>query len=140
MGKRLHVHKKHVIEYAGIEAFNYTYNDFQCLLETLGCSTTPDSLDYPDSFEVGEKEYERALNALKTIKEHPELTEITIEPLNENESEIRLDVSKDIMDDVDGCYGDQKTPREKLVQLIKDMQDFYNAADKADGYLHFDAF
>lgn len=140
MGMRLHVHKKHVIEYADIEAFNYKYNDFQYLLDTLGCSTTPDVSDFPDSFEVDEGEYKRALNALKTIKEHPELAEITIEPLNENESEVRLDVSEEIMDEVDGCYSDQKTPREKLDQLIEDMQGFYDAADKTDGYLHFDAF
>lgn len=147
MGKRLHVHKKHVIEYAG-DFFNWKFSEFQELLETLCCDTTPHSSEFPDDWEVTKKEYKRALDALKEAKNGAK--EVTFKPLNEYENECIFDVEDEILPLLHKIYPDDIVKnvlnegfdlKEKaLNQIVEDMQYIYDNADENQEYIYFSCF
>ena len=135
MGKRVHTLTKRIVEYSDYESFNWKYNEFQQLLETLGCDTCPDSSEFPDDFEVDVEQYENALNVLKTNKDKL-LTDTYQIEINESTEAS----SNEIVEAINDCFDDELTEKERIQSVIKDMEAFFKKADKQDGYIYFSAF
>jgi hypothetical protein len=135
MGKRVHTLTKRIVEYSDYEGFNWKYNEFQQLLETLGCSTCPDSSEFPDDFEVDVKQYENALNVLKTNKDKL-LTDTYQIEINESTEAS----SDEIVEAINDCFDSELTEEKRIQSVIEDMEAFFEKADKHDGYIYFSAF
>lgn len=65
MGNRLHICKRHIIEYGDVEYFNYQNEEFHELMDALGVEYTGESFD--DDFEIQREDFERGLWKLKNI-------------------------------------------------------------------------
>lgn len=137
MGKRLHVHKKHVIEYADGQFFNWKFNEFQELLETLCCDTSPCASEFPDDWEVSKEEYKRVLDALKEAKNGAK--EVTFKPLYDSESECVFGVEDEILPLLHDIYPDD-LEEEALNKIVEDMQYIYDNADENQEYIYFSCF
>lgn len=69
MGNRLYVARKHQIEYADVEAFNYNYFEFYKLLGACNVQYTGEFCNY--SFEVTNKDWKKMIamiNSLDSMK------------------------------------------------------------------------
>lgn len=66
MGNRLHICKKHVIEYGDAEYFNYQCEEFHQLMDALEVEYTEESFD--EDFEIQREDFERGLWKLKNIQ------------------------------------------------------------------------
>lgn len=77
MGNRLHVCKKHIIEYGDTAYFNYQNEEFHQLMDALGIEYTGESID--DEFEIQREDFERGLWKLKNIKSLSEREQEEIE-------------------------------------------------------------
>ena len=132
MGKRLRVHKKHVIEYADREFFNWKFQEFQELLEGLGCDTSPCAYDAPDDWEVDKDDFERALDILKKAKNGAKV-------VHDADSDCDYDVEKKIMPLIHDVYPND-LKEEALNKIVEDMQYLYDNADKETGYIYFSCF
>lgn len=66
MGNRLHVAKKHTVEYGDAEYFNYQNEEFHDLMDALEVEYTGESFD--DEFEIQREDFERGLWKLKNIR------------------------------------------------------------------------
>lgn len=122
MGKRVHVAKKYEVEYGSTESFNWKDDKFYDILGTLGA--TPNNCGAPDDcladeFECDKESYEVALQTLRAFVERGE------EPEWYTADELR--------ECIEQCG---HTPE----SLLEVMQDYYDEADKRDGYLHFASF
>ena len=135
MGKRVHTLTKRIVEYSDYESFNWKYNEFQQLLETLGCDTCPHSSEFPDDFEVDVKQYENALNVLKTNKDKL-LTDTYQIEINESTEAS----SDEIVEAINDCFDSELTEEKRIQSVIEDMEAFFEKADKRDGYIYFSAF
>ena len=135
MGKRIHTLTKRVVEYSDYGSFNWKYNEFQELLEKLGCDTCPDSSEFPDDFEVDVEQYENALNILKTNKDKL-LTDTYQIEINENAEAS----SDEIVRAINKCSDGELTEEKRIQSVIEDMEAFFEKADKQDGYIYFSAF
>ena len=135
MGKRVHTLTKRIVEYSDYESFNWKYNEFQQLLETLGCDTCPDSSEFPDDFEVDVQQYENALNILKTNKDKL-LTDTYQIEINESTEAS----SDEIVEAINDCFDSELTEEKRIQSVIEDMEAFFEKADKHDGYIYFSAF
>ena len=150
MGRRVYVHKKHIVEY-GAAAFNYQSEEFKDALNTLGLSVCGD--EYGDEFEVDKEYYKLALDTIKKHKNHIlnwekgdynsihaekkiKTNTVTIdddgEKVSEDSSyEIELEVyPHDFLDVL-------KELNMTIDEFIEDMENFYKSADKHCEYLHF---
>lgn len=74
MGNRLHICKKHVIEYGETAYFNYQCEEFHQLMDSLEVEYTGGSFD--DDFEIQKEDFERGLYKLKNIQLLTEQEEI----------------------------------------------------------------
>ena len=68
MGKRLHVVKQQE-KYGNAEYFNWKYNEFADLLIALDCDICTNDEYNKERFELETKEFEKAMEYVKQIKE-----------------------------------------------------------------------
>lgn len=121
MGKTLHVAKTYVVEWGNTEAFNWSFDKFYDLLKKLGANTCMGSEDENVyDFEVDQESYETAMANLKQYIEDPDKLS----------DEVDADDIRKAIADLD------KTAQE----ILDIMQEYYDEAHKADGYLHFSAW
>lgn len=132
MGYRLRVCKTYKVEYADKASFNSKKEELDMLLSLLNCSCIGIGDYYEnDSFECGNTEYKNALIQLKALAKKIE----SEETLSDEEEEIR--------DAVNALYGRERFLQENssdidaIKEVINNLEEFYNLADKSDGYLHF---
>lgn len=123
MGKRVHVAKCYKIEYGGTTAFNWKQDEFISLLESMDCSVCRyDNEDGSASdFEVSAETYKEALDQVKAYVQDPENYES--DWMSSEDMKERIEHTGETPED-----------------LLEIMQDYYDEADKHDGYLHFAAF
>lgn len=121
MRKRLHVAKTYVVEWGNTEAFNWSFDKFYDLLKNLGASTCMGSEDENVyDFEVEQESYEAAMKNLKQYIEDPNGLSDEVDADNIRQAIKRLEMTAQ--------------------EVLKIMQDYYDEAHKADGYLHFSAW
>lgn len=65
MGNRLHICKRHIIEYGDVEYFNWQNEEFHELMDALEVNYTGEY--YDDEFEIQREDFERGLWKLKNI-------------------------------------------------------------------------
>ena len=117
MGKRLHVATTYEVKFGKTEAFNYSYDKFYDLLDTLGGEPNYvcGDVDWPsDIFECTVEDYNDAVQNLEVYISDPDL----------------LDESDDIKEHLDAL----KMTAEEVLKIMKGYQ---QEADTRDGYLHF---
>lgn len=147
MGKRLHVQKKHVIEYADSEFFNWKHEDFYHTMQELGCCISDSGGDdfYGDSIEITVDTFQRAIKIVQSLIESY-ADSVIVGPkdgLKAHEMETAdfagyvaqlynlLDENGEYkVEDVQNC----------LPALLDNMQYMYDKADKNDGWIHLDWF
>lgn len=77
MGNRLHIAKKHIIEYGDIAYFNWQNEEFHQLMDALEVDYTGESFD--DEFTIQREDFESGLWKLKNIKSLSEQEQEEIE-------------------------------------------------------------
>ena len=65
MGRRLHVAKTYIAEYALPDNFNHEVTEFHDLLSSLGVTYTGESWD--DDFDVYKEEWQKGIDKLKNL-------------------------------------------------------------------------
>lgn len=115
MGKRLHVVKKQE-DYGNAEYFNWKYNEFADLLIALGCDVCSTDEYDKERFEVPTKDFEKAMEYVKQIKEgKTDFEDFGIEVLN--------------FDELGG-----------IDNVLEAMEAFYDQRDKKSSWMIFVAW
>ena len=138
MGKRVHIAKKFVVEYADGDGFNWKSEEFKNLLNTLNVSVSGE--DYADDWEVQTAEYDKALEYLKANRDaifnYDSAEETDTEIYNEDVYDSIMALSNKEADDEDAY----KTFCLRLDEIVSDMEYFKKKRQKNDDYMHFAAF
>jgi len=125
MGKYLHVIKRHE-SYGDSEGFNWKYEEFNELLELLGCYMCHEE-DIFDRFECDVEEYKRALDLLKLYKANGKTEEV--ENVFENSEAACLDDIEPYITELGG-----------IDYIINKMEAFYNERDMESDWITFSAW
>ena len=129
MGNRLHVAKKYRVEYADKATFNWKSEELRILFDAIGISVYGcDDENYLTTFECLADEFDAGLQYLSSF----------IEGGIDDE-----DVCEEIGDAVrDLCYDEDmyKSREEKARIILRHLQEYRDAADTNDDYLHFAFF
>jgi hypothetical protein len=121
MGYRVHVVKRQE-EYGDREGFNWSQEEFDTLLNSLGCNTNP-SEDYSRN-ECYAEEYKTALKILKAYKKHgrtPETEKLW------DEADADMDEAIDLIGTLFNSIDD----------AIEILQDYYDERDKKSDWIMF---
>jgi len=124
MGHRVHVVKK-VEEYASVEGFNYQQNEFETLLNALGCYVNDDEEGNPDRFETPTGDYEKALASFRAYMNGEEM------PEDSDADDLDVD------DAVEALTYENETHEEAVKRILKLMEDFYESRDKDHDWMIF---
>ena len=142
MGKRLHVQKKHVIEYASAEFFNWKMEEFNGLMSSLDVEVYGlDDYDYGDDIEIEREHLERAIGILKKMEQDESLdTVIWDNGEDYDDTEVECEeVRQRIISlyDIDPLKDDVK---EYLTECISDLEYLRDNSDQDNAYIHLDWF
>lgn len=121
---RVHVQKKHIVEYGSTEAFNHTSDSFHYILDSLGCSATGCDDEYAYSFEVDRLNFKAALDALK--KGCSSWSNINADCYGEIDYE-----------ELDETLKSLNMSRETLIKIL---EGYYKDCDKHCDYMHFNVW
>lgn len=124
MGKRVHVVKKHA-EYGNAEAFNYAEEEFNDLLDNLGCNMCHKEYDF-DDFECDVDEYKTALKLVNAYNRKGRTK--SVEKMFD-EANADIDSFEIGLDKLGG-----------LDNVLEAMRAFYRERDKKSGWISFSAW
>lgn len=141
MGKRLHVQKKHVIEYADSEFFNWKMEEFNDLLSELDVQVYGlDDYGYGDYIEISREHLERAIGILKKMEQDDSLETITWDNGDYDDTWVECeDVRQRIVSlyNIDPLKDDVK---EYLAKCISDLEYLRDNSDQNNCYIHMNWF
>jgi hypothetical protein len=120
MGCRVHVISKHE-KFGDSEYFNWSGEDFNDLLEDLGCDMCSDEYGSMTWFECNVDEYKRALKLIKAFKKDKKKAEKLFD-----EADLDINDFQCHLEDLGG-----------LDKVIEAMEAFYKERDKQSDWISF---
>lgn len=142
MGKRLHVQKKHVIEYADREFFNWKMEEFNDLLSELDVEVYGlDDYGYGDDIEISREHLDRAIGILKKMEQYDSLETITWDN-GEDYDDTEVDCN-DVRQRIISLYGIdtmKEDARDYLTKCIDDLEYLRDNSDQDNYYIHMNWF
>ena len=145
MGNRVHVVKKQR-EYGKSEAFNWAFDEFKCLLSSLGCNVCEQD-EYSSDCEMLCDEYERAMTILTRIIEAQkkdkdmDLNDIDFSDLASPEGTPEWDYfDPDNYDFNEVIKNAERLQGYTIEEILKIMQTFWEERDKNSSWVQFCSF
>ena len=140
MGKRLHVQKKHVIEYADREFFNWKMEEFNDLLSELDVQVYGlDDYGYGDDIEICREHLERAIGILKKMELDENIQTITWDN-GEDYDDTEVDCNE-VRQRIISLYGIDPLKddvKEYITKCISDLEYLRDNSDQNNYYIHMD--
>lgn len=142
MGKRLHVQKKHVIEYADREFFNWKMEEFNDLLSELDVEVYGlDDYGYGDDIEICREHLERAIGILKKMELDDSLEVVTWDNGEDyDDTEVECE---DVRLRIISLYGINPLKddvKKYLTECISDLEYLRDNSDQNNYYINMDWF
>lgn len=142
MGKRLHVQKKHVIEYASAEFFNWKMEEFNDLLSELDVHVYGlDDYGYGDNIEISREHLERAIGILKKMELDDSLETITRDNGEDyDDTEVECEDVRQCIVSLYNINPLKDDVKEYLTKCISDLEYLRDNSDQNNYYINMDWF
>lgn len=142
MGKRLHVQKKHVNEYADREFFNWKMEEFNDLMSELDVEVYGlDDYGYGDDIEICRKHLERAIGILKKMEYDENIETITWDNGDDyDDTEVDCDEVRHFIISLYDINPMQEDAQVYVTKLIDTLEYINENSDQNNSYIHMNWF